>query len=260
MRKTGRKARREEMSPGRIEYIEAARQRLYNRRLRRTALLVALVAAVVIYLTGVVNTSIMALEDLTDTVRIALMPEQGFPQQTGAGEVYQAEQLGGSFVVLGSEGCTVFADSGARLNTVGAGYARPALAAGKVVLCDRFFDSTMVYQGYARGLDLEMLERINAFSCRGLKPDLTILLDIEPELGMRRTYCHDEAEFIESNLVIHRINEIAHKLLCAKAPRHLARTQPLYDLAVLCNELGLVVAEEERVPKPEARRAALAVI
>ena len=47
MRKTGRKARREEMSPGRIEYIEAARQRLYNRRLRRTALLVALVAAVV---------------------------------------------------------------------------------------------------------------------------------------------------------------------------------------------------------------------
>ena len=130
MRKTGRKARREEMSPGRIEYIEAARQRLYNRRLRRTALLVALVAAVVIYLTGVVNTSIMALEDLTDTVRIALMPEQGFPQQTGAGEVYQAEQLGGSFVVLGSEGCTVFADSGARLNTVGAGYARPALAAG----------------------------------------------------------------------------------------------------------------------------------
>ena len=58
------------------------------------------------------------------------MPEQGFPQQTGAGEVYQAEALGGSFVVLGSEGCTVFSAGGGRLNTIGTGYARPALAAG----------------------------------------------------------------------------------------------------------------------------------
>ena len=108
MRKTGHRARREDLSAGRIEYIEAARQRLRNRRLRRTALLVALVAAAVIYLTGLVNTSVMALEELADTARIALMPEQGFPQQTGAGEVYQAEALGGSFVVLGSEGCTVW--------------------------------------------------------------------------------------------------------------------------------------------------------
>lgn len=130
MRKTGHRARREELSAGRIEYIEAARQRLRSRRMRRTMLLVALVAAAVIYLTGLVNTSVMLLEDMADTVRIALMPEQGFPQQTGAGEVYQAETLGGSFVVLGEEGCTVFSNGGGRLNTVGTGYARPALAAG----------------------------------------------------------------------------------------------------------------------------------
>ena len=130
MRKTGHRARREELSAGRIEYIEAARQRLRSRRIRRTMLLVALVAAVVIYLTGLVNTSVMLLEDMADTVRIALMPEQGFPQQTGAGAVYQAETLGGSFVVLGEEGCTVFSNGGGRLNTVGTGYARPALAAG----------------------------------------------------------------------------------------------------------------------------------
>ena len=130
MRKTGHRARREELSAGRIEYIEAARQRLHSRRIRRTMLLVALVAAAVIYLTGLVNTSVMLLEDMADTVRIALMPEQGFPQQTGAGAVYQAETLGGSFVVLGEEGCTVFSNGGGRLNTVGTGYARPALAAG----------------------------------------------------------------------------------------------------------------------------------
>ena len=126
MRKTGHRARREELSAGRIEYIE----RLRSRRMRRTMLLVALVAAAVIYLTGLVNTSVMLLEDMADTVRIALMPEQGFPQQTGAGAVYQAETLGGSFVVLGEEGCTVFSNGGGRLNTVGTGYARPALAAG----------------------------------------------------------------------------------------------------------------------------------
>lgn len=130
MRKTGHRARREELSAGRIEYIEAARQRLRSRRMRRTMLLVALVAAAVIYLTGLVNTSVMLLEDMADTVRIALMPEQGFPQQTGAGAVYQAETLGGSFVVLGEEGCAVFSNGGGRLNTVGTGYARPALAAG----------------------------------------------------------------------------------------------------------------------------------
>lgn len=130
MRKTGHRARREELSAGRIEYIEAARQRLRSRRMRRTMLLVALVAAAVIYLTGLVNTSVMLLEDMADTVRIALMPEQGFPQQTGAGAVYQAETLGGSFVVLGEEGCTVFSNGGGRLNTMGTGYARPALAAG----------------------------------------------------------------------------------------------------------------------------------
>ena len=130
MRKTGHRARREELSAGRIEYIEAARQRLRSRRMRRTMLLVALVAAAVIYLTGLVNTSVMLLEDMADTVRIALMPEQGFPQQTGAGAVYQAETLGGSFVVLGEEGGTVFSNGGGRLNTVGTGYARPALAAG----------------------------------------------------------------------------------------------------------------------------------
>ena len=130
MRKTGHRARREELSAGRIEYIEAARQRLRSRRIRRTMLLVALVAAAVIYLTGLVNTSVMLLEDMADTVRIALMPEQGFPQQTGAGAVYQAETLGGSFVVLGEEGCAVFSNGGGRLNTVGTGYARPALAAG----------------------------------------------------------------------------------------------------------------------------------
>ncbi len=62
----------------------------------------------------------------------------------------------------------------------------PALAAGKIVLCDRFYDSTTAYQGYARGIDLDFIRRLNSFSSCGCVPDLTILLDISPEQGFDR--------------------------------------------------------------------------
>lgn len=58
---------------------------------------------------------------------------------------------------------------------------KPALARGKMVLADRFTDSTIAYQGYGRGLDLQYLKNLNDFCTGGLKPDLTILLDLEPE-------------------------------------------------------------------------------
>lgn len=63
---------------------------------------------------------------------------------------------------------------------------RPELAAGKVVLCDRFADSTIVYQGYGRGLDTAMLRELNEVAVDGLWPDLTIVLDIDPEIGLKR--------------------------------------------------------------------------
>ncbi|MCJ2163736.1 MULTISPECIES: dTMP kinase [unclassified Pseudodesulfovibrio] len=63
---------------------------------------------------------------------------------------------------------------------------RPELKAGKVVLCDRFADSTIVYQGYGRGLDTMMLKHLNEVAVDGLWPDLTLLLDIDPEIGLKR--------------------------------------------------------------------------
>jgi len=63
----------------------------------------------------------------------------------------------------------------------------PALAAGKIVLCDRYTDSTLAYQGYGRGIDLEFLRRLNEFADRGVQPDLTFLLDCPVELGLSRT-------------------------------------------------------------------------
>lgn len=63
---------------------------------------------------------------------------------------------------------------------------RPALAAGQVVLCDRFYDSTIAYQGYGRTLDRDTLHQITHFATEGLKPNLTILLDIDVEKGLAR--------------------------------------------------------------------------
>jgi dTMP kinase len=62
----------------------------------------------------------------------------------------------------------------------------PALAAGEIVVCDRFADSTVAYQGYGRGLDIALIRRLNEEATRGLKPDLTLLLDLPPEIGLAR--------------------------------------------------------------------------
>lgn len=63
----------------------------------------------------------------------------------------------------------------------------PALAKGKIVLCDRFNDSTIAYQGFARGLDIEAVKQLCQFVCTNVVPDLTIYLDIDPRIGLART-------------------------------------------------------------------------
>ena len=63
---------------------------------------------------------------------------------------------------------------------------KPALAEGKVILCDRYADSTMAYQGYGHQRDLEPISQLISYATSNLKPDLTILLDLEVELGLKR--------------------------------------------------------------------------
>jgi dTMP kinase len=62
----------------------------------------------------------------------------------------------------------------------------PALQNGSLVLCDRFADSSMAFQGYGRGLDLGLIENLNRIATSGLQPDLTILLDLDPALAALR--------------------------------------------------------------------------
>lgn len=63
---------------------------------------------------------------------------------------------------------------------------RPHLARGGIVVCDRYADSSLAYQGYGRGLDLDIVQRIQAFATGGLFPDLTFYLDLDVEEGLRR--------------------------------------------------------------------------
>ena len=69
---------------------------------------------------------------------------------------------------------------------------QPALAQGTVVICDRFVDSTLAYQGYARGLDLPLLHTMNRWATNGIAPDLTVLFDLPVVTGLRRRH-HDTA-------------------------------------------------------------------
>lgn len=121
----------EDLSAGRVEYLEQHRRRVRGRRIRRAVAAVVVLAALVAYVTGAVGASIVLVQDSLDTARIALLPVQNYPQQTGLFTLYQVEALSGGFVALGEEGCVVYADSGNKLNSIQTGYARPAIAAGK---------------------------------------------------------------------------------------------------------------------------------
>lgn len=121
----------EPLSAGRVEYLEQARARVRARRLRRTALIVAVLTAVVLFTTGLVGSSVALVKDCVDTTRIALMPGPGWPQQTGVMEPARVLPMTGGFVELGGDSCVVYSRTGTRLNSIQSGYGRPALAAGK---------------------------------------------------------------------------------------------------------------------------------
>ena len=70
----------------------------------------------------------------------------------------------------------------------------PALAAGKLVIMDRFIDSSVAYQGFGRGLDIDAIDWLNQFATDGLKPDLTLYFDIEVEEGLARIAANSDRE------------------------------------------------------------------
>ncbi len=96
---------------------------------------------------------------------------------------------------------------------------RPALAAGRVVVSDRYLDSSLAYQGSARGLGVEAIEAINAFATGGLQPNLTLLLDLDPAVAASRAGEEDRFEHAELQRRVHA----AYEELAAADPRRWRR-------------------------------------
>ena len=97
----------------------------------------------------------------------------------------------------------------------------PALEEGKVVLCDRFTHSTMVYQGYGRGLDFTAIKLVNNMATRHLNPDLIILLDISPEQGLARKQSLKDRFELEDLSFHRRVREGYVKMAAAEPDRWL---------------------------------------
>lgn len=96
----------------------------------------------------------------------------------------------------------------------------PALAAGKLVICDRYVDSSFAYQGYARGLGEEFIANINDFALREYCPDLTLFLDISPKEAFERKHGADEDDRMEQmGLDFHEKVYAGYRALLKKHPR-----------------------------------------
>jgi dTMP kinase len=98
---------------------------------------------------------------------------------------------------------------------------RPALEEGKVVVCDRFTHSTMVYQGYGRGLDFTAIKMVNNMATRYLNPDLIIFLDISPEQGLARKQSLKDRFELEDLSFHRRVREGYLKMAAAEPDRWL---------------------------------------
>jgi len=95
---------------------------------------------------------------------------------------------------------------------------KPALESGKVVICDRYADSTTAYQGYGRGLDLETVKAINYAATGGLKPNLTVLLDISVEEGLARKKAKKQDRFEQEDIAFHQTVREGYLKLAANEP------------------------------------------
>jgi dTMP kinase len=127
---------------------------------------------------------------------------------------------------------------------------RPALAAGEVVLCDRFADSTVAYQGHGRGLDLELLHGLNQAAVDGTWPGLTVLLDLDAATGLARARarnreagsCASEGRFEAEALAFHDRVRRGYHALAAAEPGRFVTIAADRDVAAVAREVWAAVA------------------
>jgi dTMP kinase len=121
----------------------------------------------------------------------------------------------------------------------------PALARGRVVLCDRYTDATVAYQGHARGLDLEMIRELNVRATGGVLPDLTLLFDLDPAAGFRRIGRRRDA-FERQALAFHRRVRQGYLEIQRAEPKRVRRIDAGAPPGVVAAEVQAIVGEHLR--------------
>lgn len=125
----------------------------------------------------------------------------------------------------------------------------PALAAGKVVICDRFVDSSLAYQGYARGLGLDEVWSINRFAIEGAMPDLTLFMDISPEAGLARIHGASAREINRldlEGLSFHQSVREGYTILLQREPERIVRIDAERAAQTVLNEaIAIIIARFE---------------
>ena len=123
----------------------------------------------------------------------------------------------------------------------------PALGQGQIVISDRFTDSTLVYQGVARGLGAELVYEVDRIACRGLVPDLTLVIDIDTETGLKRAHNRNratqdvETRIDEQAVGFHRKVRDAYHHLAADEPRRVRLIDGGGDEATVAEDVWEVV-------------------
>ena len=115
----------------------------------------------------------------------------------------------------------------------------PALNRGAVVITDRFTDSTFAYQGYGRGIDLDLLESIDKIATNGLRPDITVLLDLDVETGLKRNRRINKTDRLElEDVEFHERVRKGYHELAAKEPERIK----VLDASIGIEELKIIIA------------------
>lgn len=131
---------------------------------------------------------------------------------------------------------------------------RPALADGQTVICDRFHDSTVVYQGYARSLDMGLIEDLHARLLADLRPDMTFVLDLDPAIGLKRAWqqvsqgdrTNRETRFENEALSFHQKVRAGYLELARREPARFIVVDAAQDEDAVKNFILTVLADRIR--------------
>lgn len=124
-------------------------------------------------------------------------------------------------------------------------YLKPFLERGALILCDRFTDSTVAYQGYGRGLDLPLIQQLNQIATNGLTSDLTLWLDLDVEVGLSRTQKRGEGDRMENNAVaFHQRVRQGFQTLFKEHPQRISRIDATPDEDTVFQNIQAVLTKK----------------